>query len=104
MLYDGTRKKGFLYDALKYSNKNKRRATKPLNQLLEGENECISEEQKNAILKFFKRCVLPREKKAVQQKMRDTVAFRRQLILDDLTKYKDCWKFYFVLPELVSFF
>lgn len=104
MLFDGTRKKGFLYDALKFANKKKRNATKPLDELLLQENGSPSEEDKGEILKNFKRCVLPTERKAVEQKMRDTVAIRRQLILDDLTKYKDCWQFYFVLPELVSFF
>lgn len=106
MLYDGTHKKGFLYDALKFANKKskKRNATKPLDELLLQENGGTSEEDKDAILKYLKRCVLPTEKKAVEQKMRDTVAIRRQLILDDLTKYKDCWQFYFVLPELVRFF
>lgn len=103
MLYNASHQRGFLLDALNYSAKKKRKATKPLEELFD-KDEVLTDEEKDAILKYFKRCVLPKDQKEVEQKMKDTKAFRRDLILNNIEKYQDCWQFYFVSPELVGYF
>lgn len=100
MLYDSARNRGYLYDALIYDSKKKRKASKKLEML--SEDEDFEEEEKESILNFFKRCVLPKERAAVEKKMHETKAFRRNMVLNQFEKYKNCWQFYFVLPDLVG--
>lgn len=104
MLYHGTRKSGFLYNALDYANKKKRKASKPLDELMMNEEAEFTDEEKDGILKFFKRCVLPKDRKEVEKKLMDTKVFRREVILNNPEKYQDCWQFYFVQPDLVCYF
>lgn len=101
MLYDVKRKSGFLFHALNYSGRKKRKAAKPLEESIDKEEE-LTEEEKESILKFLKRCVLPKDRKEVEQKLKESKAFRRNLILNNLDKYRDCWQFYFVSPDLVT--
>lgn len=103
MLHDSGRKSGYLYIALGYDSKKKRKAAKKLETLSDDEDP-FDDEEKESILHFFKRCVLPKERNAVEKKMRETKAFRRDVIVNDFEKYKACWQFYFVLPDLVCIF
>lgn len=103
MLYDCARKTGYLYHSLNYESKKKRKSARALEQLSDDEDS-FQDEDKETILNFFKRCVLPKDRKEVENKMKETKAFRRHMILNDFEKYQDSWQFYFVLPELVSIF
>jgi len=100
MLYDIAHKNGFLYHALLNNQKKKRKAANSI-ELPNGEGN-FSQEEKEEILNFFKRCV-PNDRHEVKKKMMDTKAFRREMILTDLKKYQTCWDFYFHMPNLVSF-
>lgn len=99
MLYDTAHKTGFLYNALNNESKKKRKAINAID-LSNGE-ENFSEEAKEEISKFFKRCV-PNDRKEVEKKLAETKTFRRNLILDDFKRYQTFWKFYFHMPDLVS--
>lgn len=99
LLYDTTKQSGFLFNALKYENQKKRKATKAVELAVDGNT--FTDEEKENILKYFKRCVLPKEQKMVMKKMKETKTMRRELILNDFYKYRECWQFYFVSPELV---
>lgn len=68
------------------------------------DDKAFTDEEKDDMMKFFKRCVLPKDRKAVETKMKETKIVRRQVILDDFQKYQECWQFYFVSPELVNNF
>lgn len=99
-MYDTARNTGYLLNALHYESKKKRKAAKALEQF--SDDELPDESEKEEILKFFKRCVLPKDQKEVEKKMKETKAFRRSVILNDFPKYLTCWQFYFSSPELVS--
>lgn len=101
LLYDAARKSGFLYNALNYNKKKRKAASAPV--ILEDEIQ-MTEEDKEETINFFKRCVLPDDRKSVEKRMIETKSFRRRLIVDDLQKYQECWQFYFVCPDLVSDF
>lgn len=101
MLYDTQNRSGYLYNALK-NVKKKRKAKERFGVL--NEEEQLTEEQENNLLKFFKRCVLPKDLKEVEAKMKTTKTQRRSIILEKIDKYKECWQFYFVSPELVIHF
>lgn len=66
--------------------------------------EAFTDEQKEDVLKYFKRCVMPKDLKDVKKKMQETKELRRDCILNDFQKYQECWNFYFAAPELVKFF
>lgn len=101
MLYNSAKQQGFLYHALNYNQYQKRKAEKSPVGLKDGE-ELWSMEEKEEILAFFKRCVLPQQRNEVEKKMAETKAFRRHVILNDFQEYAKCWQFYFVAPDLVS--
>jgi len=52
--------------------------------------ETFTDERKEDVLKFFKRCVLPKDLKEVEKMMRETKALRRDVILNDFSKYQEC--------------
>lgn len=95
---------GFLYHAIYNENKKKRKAARELQDLNNDDERTLTEEEKEEAVKYFKRCVLPGDRKDVEKKMHETKSFRRDLILNDFEKYKECWKIFFVEPELVNFF
>lgn len=101
LLYYPERRTGFLFHALNYAQK--RKATKPIHDMIDME-EKFTDEEKEEVFKFFKRCVMPKDIKEVENKMRETKGLRRDWILNDFTKYQQCWEFYFSAPELVIFF
>lgn len=103
-MYHPEQKSGFLFHAL-YNDKKKKRKAARDSQILNDDGEhSFTEEEKEEVLKYFKRCVLPGDRKEVEKKMLETKSFRRDLILSDIEKYKECWKFLFVEPELVNIF
>lgn len=102
-MYDSARKSGYLFNALAYDSKKKRKSTKTLEHLID-DGEHFEDEEKENILNFFKRCVMPQDRKDVEKKMKQTKAFRREVIVNNFPKYKECWQFYFVSPDLVSGF
>lgn len=101
MLYDPGRRTGFLYNALYNDTKKKRKAQSAID--LPNNEENLSEEYKENVLKFLKRCALS-DRKEVEKRLAETKTFRRELILRDLEKYQSCWNFYFHMPDLVSDF
>lgn len=96
-------KRGFLYDALKNMKRQKRKAANSLEEEHTDEEKLTTKEEDEA-MKFFKRCVLPLDRKNVEEKMKQTKSFRRRLILNEHQKYKEIWDFYFVDPDLVRNF
>lgn len=102
-MYDSAHRTGFLFNALEYSAKKKRKATKALEDVVDDE-EAIADEKKGDVLKLFKRGVLQRERKEVEKKMKETKSFRRNMILNDFQKYQECWQFYFIAADLVNCF
>lgn len=102
-MYNPRHRTGFLYHALQNESKKKRKATQESQGVRDDERN-FTEEEKEAALKYFKRCVLPGDREETEKKMHETKSFRRELILNDLNEYKKCWNFLFVEPELVIFF
>ena len=99
-MYDRTNKAGFLYNALNYKSKVKRKAAKPL--VVISEADTYTDEDKEEVLKYLKRCVPSKQRKEVENKMKESNELRRDIILNEFWRYRGCWNFYFVLPELVS--
>lgn len=61
----------------------------------------MTDEEKKDVQNFFKRCVVTKERKEVEQKLRETKEYRRELIENSLEDYKKMWDFYFIAPDLV---
>lgn len=97
MLYDAANRTGFVYHALYYQSR------KALKVIVEAviENDFMCDEEKEEINNFFKRCVLPKQRKKVAKRLAETKDYRRELIDSDFDAYKEMWNFYFAVPEIV---
>lgn len=102
MLYDPTKKSGFVYNALRYATR-KRKANGRID-LNVSEAALMTDAEKKEVQDFFKRCVLPKQRKDVEARMTDTKAYRREMIIDDFDDYKKMWDFYFAVPDLVGLY
>lgn len=99
-MYHPAQRTGFLFHALNYVQAQKRKAKKSVDEVI-GVDEEFTDEAKEEVFKYFKRCVMPKDIKEVEKKMRETKGLRRNWILNDFEKYQECWDFLFAAPELV---
>lgn len=65
--------------------------------------EDLTEDQQTELILFFKTCVVHNDMQELKAKMKETVNFRRSLILKKETRFPELFPFYFVDSELVSY-
>lgn len=99
MLYNPTHKSGFVYNGLMYRKKKQKNPSLDVNVI---ETDQLTEEKKEEIRNFFKRCVLPKQRNDVEAKMVETKDYRRELIIGNFEEFREIWDIYFAVPELVS--
>lgn len=97
MYYNPDTKTGFLF------NKFKNRA-RQFNDSLQEEPivDVLSDEQKAEYGSFFKTCVAAKQTHTIKNKLRETAPHREALMKYFESDFKNIWKFYFAMPELVS--
>lgn len=57
-----------------------------------------TEEEREQYLTFFKTCVLPRDINKLKETLKNTIDFRREIILEKETNFPELFPFYFVAP------
>lgn len=95
---DAKRKTGTLYNALAYRRRCRRESTIKVADVEIGENE------KQELHKFLKSCVLPKDRKVLEDTLVKYKDYRRSMIINDVDHYIEISDFYFVDPDLVSVF
>lgn len=62
----------------------------------------LSEEEIQKIYTFFNTCVVNKDYSEVQEKLKETVTYRRQFFARSENQFDKIFDFYFVAPELVN--
>lgn len=70
--------------------------------LVDAENMAINDEKKQEYMLFFKTCLLPRDLGRLENALKATIAFRRQLCREKKNEFEQMFPFFFAHPDLVS--
>lgn len=95
-MYDPERRTGTLLNAVNY----RRRARKPKKSIAPIVD--LDELEMKKVDKFFRTCVLPKDRKELEENLLKFKDYRQGLIKDDFERYMTMWDFYFVDVDLVS--
>lgn len=101
-MYDNKKQNGSLYNKLKHINRRKRAGQRPLEDISNDDAEDWTPEEKQDLLKFFRHCVVSTHRQQIEQKLRETVEYRRKIIVYSIEEYMEMWEFYFAATDLVS--
>lgn len=105
MLYTG--RGGFLYEKIRTRNK-KINSDEDENHNRESEQTLpdflINDQDAEELMQFFRNCVVAHNKEELKDKMKSSVAFRRNILKNPPEPMFKIFGFYFVDPELVCFF
>lgn len=66
------------------------------------DNVALTEDEKNRILLYFKKCVVALEKPSLVENLKETVHFREEVLRSVDVNIPESFPFYFVAPDLVS--
>lgn len=94
MLYNYENFTGFLYNKFKNNSANRKiQSTVALDEMTEEEGE--------EYRKFFKTCVVARQKDMIKQKLRESVQDRKEMMREFADDFGNIFNFYFASPDLV---
>lgn len=101
-LYDKKKQKGPLFNKLNYNARRKRAGQRALDDIANDDADDWTPEEKQDLLEFFRHCVVSTDRQKIEQKLRETVEYRRKMIVSSIEEFMEMWEFYFAAPDLVS--
>lgn len=100
-LYDKTKQSGSLFNKIRYNNAKKSRKRRMVDNSNDDADDWTPEEKRD-LSDFFQHCVVRTQRQQIEEKLRETVAYRRKMILSSMDEFMEMWEFYFAAPDLVS--
>lgn len=102
MLYNANAQTGFLFDKLR--NIQRKNNQIPIqHDTIPEEYVPIDADDEANLIQYFKNCVIRNELNDLKEKLRSTINYRRELLLNPPEPIHKMFGFYFVSPELVSY-
>lgn len=99
-LYDKTKQSGSLFNKIRYNNAKTHKSRK--RAMVDDDPDDWTPEEVQDLSEFFQHCVVRTQRQQIEEKLRETVTFRRKMILSSMDEFMKMWEFYFAAPDLVS--